>query len=179
MHTMRNRVPQGQEFRPRHAHPGRSEPGWRRVRRTWPPVGQPRSTSQKSPALQAGEQSKACSSTSTTPSSTTPARNAPASSPACTDSACCAASPTPPSSAPTSTARPNPPPGIFRAGCARLGLPPHQVAYVGDKYDLDALGARAAGLHPFWLDRTASRTPADDGIHVLHTLADLPAALHA
>ncbi|WP_224283530.1 HAD family hydrolase [Streptomyces sp. LS1784] len=71
-----------------------------------------------------------------------------------------------------------PAPGIFRAGCARLGLPPHQVAYVGDKYDLDALGARAAGLHSFWLDRAASRTPVDDGIRVLHSLADLPAALH-
>lgn len=72
-----------------------------------------------------------------------------------------------------------PAPGIFLAGCARLGLPPHEVAYVGDNYALDALGARAAGLHPFWLDRTATAAPVDAGIHVLHTLADLPAALPA
>ncbi|MFD5435442.1 HAD family hydrolase [Kitasatospora sp. NPDC127067] len=72
-----------------------------------------------------------------------------------------------------------PDPAIFWTGCARLGLPPHEVAYVGDNYDLDALGARNAGLHPFWLDRTATRTaPVDDGIHVLHTLTALPAALH-
>ncbi|MFE7594786.1 HAD family hydrolase [Kitasatospora sp. NPDC057512] len=70
-----------------------------------------------------------------------------------------------------------PAPAIFLTGCARLGLPPHEVAYVGDRYDLDALGARGAGLRPFWLDRAASRAPVDDGIHVLHTLAELPAAL--
>ncbi|MFD4657770.1 HAD family hydrolase [Kitasatospora sp. NPDC058444] len=74
-----------------------------------------------------------------------------------------------------------PAPGIFLAGCARLGLPPHEVAYVGDDHALDALGARAAGLHPFWLDRTATATAtaAGDGIRVLHTLTDLPAALSA
>ncbi|MFJ8623372.1 HAD family hydrolase [Kitasatospora sp. NPDC093550] len=70
-----------------------------------------------------------------------------------------------------------PAPGIFRAGCARLGLAPHEVAYVGDKYDLDALGARDAGLHAFWLDRAASPAPAGHGVRVLHTLAALPAAL--
>ncbi len=30
--------------------------------------------------------------------------------------------------------------GIFRVGCERLGLAPCEVAYVGDRYDLDALG---------------------------------------
>ncbi|MEV7775628.1 HAD family hydrolase [Kitasatospora sp. NPDC086791] len=72
-----------------------------------------------------------------------------------------------------------PAPGIFRAGCARLGLAPHQVAYVGDKHDLDALGARDAGLRAFWLDRSASGTPAGEGIAVLHSLTALPAALAA
>ncbi|WP_051711622.1 HAD family hydrolase [Streptomyces sp. NRRL S-350] len=73
-----------------------------------------------------------------------------------------------------------PAPGIFRAGCERLGLAPHEVAYVGDKYDLDALGARDAGLHAFWLDRsarTAPPAPPAPGIRVLHSLAALPAAL--
>ncbi|MEU9048090.1 MULTISPECIES: HAD family hydrolase [unclassified Kitasatospora] len=72
-----------------------------------------------------------------------------------------------------------PAPGIFRAGCARLGLAPHEVAYVGDKYDLDALGARDAGLHAFWLDRSADGAPVADGVHVLHSLEALPAALGA
>ncbi|MBD0690077.1 HAD family hydrolase [Streptomyces sp. CBMA123] len=67
--------------------------------------------------------------------------------------------------------------GIFHAGCAALGLPPHEVAYVGDKYTHDAEGARDAGLHAFWLDRAATATPAGEGIHVLHTLTTLPQAL--
>ncbi|MEU3572315.1 HAD family hydrolase [Kitasatospora sp. NPDC036755] len=75
-----------------------------------------------------------------------------------------------------------PAPGIFLAACARLGLPPHQVAHVGDNYALDALGARAAGLRPFWLDRTPTATPTPaataPGIHHLPTLTPLPAALH-
>ncbi|MFG2908492.1 HAD family hydrolase [Kitasatospora sp. NPDC048286] len=73
-----------------------------------------------------------------------------------------------------------PAPGIFLAACARLGLPPHQVAHVGDNYTLDALAALDAGLHPFWLDRTATHpSPAEHDIPVLHTLTALPAALPA
>ncbi|MDI2131058.1 HAD family hydrolase [Yinghuangia seranimata] len=68
---------------------------------------------------------------------------------------------------------------IFAAGCRALGLPPHEVAYVGDKYDLDAVGAREAGLRAYWLDRgrTASATTVEPGIRVLQTLDELPAAL--
>ncbi|MER6300712.1 HAD family hydrolase [Kitasatospora sp. NPDC001539] len=72
-----------------------------------------------------------------------------------------------------------PAPGIFLAGCAALGLPPGEVAYVGDKYVLDAEGAHRAGLTAFWLDRAASRAPVAPGIRVLHTLDDLPRALAA
>ncbi|MEU8925817.1 HAD family hydrolase [Kitasatospora sp. NPDC048545] len=72
-----------------------------------------------------------------------------------------------------------PAPGIFLAGCARLALAPHEVAYVGDKYDVDALGARDAGLRAFWLDRSGTGAPAGEGIGVLHSLTDLPAALEA
>lgn len=74
-----------------------------------------------------------------------------------------------------------PAPGIFHAACALLGLPPEQVAHVGDRYDLDAAGARDAGLHAFWLDRAATTPPGPDGrgVHVLHTLHALPDALAA
>ncbi|MFC4493933.1 HAD family hydrolase [Streptomyces ovatisporus] len=44
----------------------------------------------------------------------------------------------------------------FRAGCAALGLPPQEVAYVGDRYDIDARAADEAGLHGIWLDRTGT-----------------------
>ena len=74
----------------------------------------------------------------------------------------------------------------FRAGCAALGLPPEQVAYVGDKLATDALGALGAGLHPVWLDRPAAGAadrPAADpvavpaAVHRIRTLADLPGVL--
>ncbi|GFH35532.1 HAD family hydrolase [Streptomyces pacificus] len=41
----------------------------------------------------------------------------------------------------------------FHAACDALGLPPEQVAYVGDHPDIDARGAADAGLTGIWLDR--------------------------
>jgi putative hydrolase of the HAD superfamily len=73
---------------------------------------------------------------------------------------------------------PKPAPGIFLAGCARLGLPPEQVAYVGDRYTVDALGAHEAGLRAFWLSR-APHSLADPAVPVLRTLHDLLPALAA
>ncbi|MCX3060053.1 HAD family hydrolase [Streptomyces beihaiensis] len=46
-----------------------------------------------------------------------------------------------------------PEPGAFHAVCERLGLAPHEVAYVGDQPDTDARGAVEAGLTGIWLDR--------------------------
>ncbi|MEW9527239.1 HAD family hydrolase [Microbispora sp. NPDC049125] len=66
-----------------------------------------------------------------------------------------------------------PDPAIFHAGCDLLGLPPHQVAYVGDRYDVDALGARAAGLRPYWLDRAATATTPLGGVTVIRSLDEL------
>ncbi|MFI6483291.1 HAD family hydrolase [Nonomuraea sp. NPDC050663] len=66
-----------------------------------------------------------------------------------------------------------PDPTIFLAGCARLGLEPYETAYVGDKYDVDAIGARDAGLTAFWLDRNKSARPPEDGIRVIHSLTEL------
>ncbi|MEV0349492.1 HAD family hydrolase [Nonomuraea sp. NPDC050680] len=68
---------------------------------------------------------------------------------------------------------------IFVAGCTSLGLQSHEVAYVGDKYALDAVGAHEAGLHAYWLDRanTSDSTAISNGIRVIHSLDELPAAL--
>ncbi len=41
---------------------------------------------------------------------------------------------------------------IFHLALARLGLPPHEAAYVGDSYGHDALGARRVGMQPILLD---------------------------
>jgi putative hydrolase of the HAD superfamily len=72
-----------------------------------------------------------------------------------------------------------PAPSIFLAGCASLELAPDEVAYVGDKYSLDAEGASDAGLHAYWLDRGFASYGHDvrDGIRVIHSLDELPDAL--
>lgn len=49
-----------------------------------------------------------------------------------------------------------PAPEAFHAACTALGLPPHQVAYVGDQPDIDARGALEAGLRGIWLDRAGT-----------------------
>ncbi|MEU5218414.1 HAD family hydrolase [Streptomyces sp. NPDC020807] len=49
-----------------------------------------------------------------------------------------------------------PAPEAFRAACTALGLPPEQVAYVGDQPDIDARGATEAGLLGVWLDRAGT-----------------------
>ncbi|MGW7196493.1 HAD family hydrolase [Streptomyces chryseus] len=46
-----------------------------------------------------------------------------------------------------------PAPEAFHAACDALGLPPQEVAYVGDQPDIDARGAVDAGLVGIWLDR--------------------------
>ncbi|MEU1513894.1 HAD family hydrolase [Streptomyces sp. NPDC005811] len=72
-----------------------------------------------------------------------------------------------------------PAPSIFLAGCTSLGLPPHEVAYVGDKYTIDAMGSHDAGLHAFWLDRANNESGhvTNGRIRVIHSLHELPDAL--
>ncbi|GII58587.1 hydrolase [Planotetraspora thailandica] len=72
---------------------------------------------------------------------------------------------------------PKPDAGIFLAACALLGLPAHQVAYVGDKYEIDAVGAREAGLRSYWIDREATGAPSSEGITVIRSLDELVASL--
>lgn len=56
--------------------------------------------------------------------------------------------------------------GIFHAACAALDISAGQTVHVGDRLDLDAEAAHAAGLHGVWLDR--SRRGAMSGRHALH-----------
>lgn len=65
---------------------------------------------------------------------------------------------------------------IFRGACRALGVRPSQAVHVGDRLDTDAEGARDAGLHGVWLDRSGcgARTPGA-GISVIGCLAELPA----
>ncbi|THA24332.1 HAD family hydrolase [Streptomyces sp. RKND-216] len=63
----------------------------------------------------------------------------------------------------------------FLAGCAALDLPPHEVAYVGDRLDLDAEAAVAAGLTGVWPDRNGGSAAAFSPR--ISVLTDLPAVL--
>lgn len=51
-----------------------------------------------------------------------------------------------------------PDPRIFHAACAALGVQPQAALNVGDNYELDVTGARAAGLQAVHLDRTGTST---------------------
>ncbi|MGZ4592195.1 MAG: HAD family hydrolase [Actinomycetes bacterium] len=46
-----------------------------------------------------------------------------------------------------------PDPRVFRHACELLGTAPAATAFVGDRLDHDAIGARDAGLRAVWLDR--------------------------
>jgi putative hydrolase of the HAD superfamily len=67
---------------------------------------------------------------------------------------------------------------IFRRACRALGVCPGQAVHVGDQLDTDAEGARDAGLHGVWLDRSGRGVvPPGAGISVIGRLAELPALL--
>lgn len=62
---------------------------------------------------------------------------------------------------------------IFQRAAAAVGLPAERVAYVGDRLDVDARGATAAGMLGVWIDRAgAGEAPA--GVAVIGSLTELP-----
>ncbi|RJQ68371.1 HAD family hydrolase [Pseudonocardiaceae bacterium YIM PH 21723] len=73
-----------------------------------------------------------------------------------------------------------PDPEIFHAACAAAGVHPWETVHVGDRLDLDAIGAYEAGLHGVWLNRpelaaerdTGQRVP--QGVSVIEDLTELP-----
>ncbi|MFJ6720126.1 MULTISPECIES: HAD family hydrolase [unclassified Streptomyces] len=72
-----------------------------------------------------------------------------------------------------------PDPAAFLRACDALGLPPEAVAYVGDQPEIDARGARDAGLTAVWLDRYGAPGPTPEGVHRISGLAQLPALVAA
>jgi HAD superfamily hydrolase (TIGR01509 family) len=65
-----------------------------------------------------------------------------------------------------------PDPRIFELAMEKLGVAPHEVVYVGDTYEVDVLGARAAGIEAVYL----SDEPRDD-VACIASILDLPAVL--
>jgi putative hydrolase of the HAD superfamily len=70
-----------------------------------------------------------------------------------------------------------PNPMIFHTACRQLGVPIEQAIHVGDRLDVDAVGACNAGLHGVWLHRGGPGWLAPAGIRVIDSLANLPAML--
>jgi putative hydrolase of the HAD superfamily len=71
-----------------------------------------------------------------------------------------------------------PAPEIFHAACQQLQVSPGRTVHIGDRLDLDAVGARDAGLHAVWLNRheiPAQHAPL--GVQVIPDLAELPSLL--
>ncbi len=62
-----------------------------------------------------------------------------------------------------------PDPRIFLAATGKLGLAPASCAYVGDLYEIDILGARAAGLRPILI----GACPAPDPVERVANLSGL------
>jgi len=54
-----------------------------------------------------------------------------------------------------------PDPRIFSVAVEALGLEPAACAYVGDIYDIDVVGARAAGLRPILIGRCPAPEPVE------------------
>ena len=67
-----------------------------------------------------------------------------------------------------------PHPGIFEAACEAVGASPSACVLVGDRLELDALGARDAGLTGVWLDRRGTGG-APASVPTIPRLSELPA----
>ncbi|MEV5976888.1 HAD family hydrolase [Streptomyces sp. NPDC052114] len=72
-----------------------------------------------------------------------------------------------------------PAPEAFRAVCETLALEPAEIAYVGDQPEIDARGARDAGLLGIWLDRNGGVREGPSGVHRITRLSELPPVLRA
>ncbi len=51
----------------------------------------------------------------------------------------------------------------FEAAVRALGEPPERIAFVGDSYEADVLGAARFGMHPVWVLPLADPSPQEDG----------------
>ncbi len=67
-----------------------------------------------------------------------------------------------------------PQPEIFQAACEAVGASPSDCLHVGDRLDVDALGARDAGLTGVWFDRIG-KGGGPPGVSTIARLSELPA----
>jgi putative hydrolase of the HAD superfamily len=65
-----------------------------------------------------------------------------------------------------------PDPALFRHALESLGVAPEHAVHVGDRWENDVLGARAAGLAAWLLDRDGTRPAGPDVVRSLTEAAD-------
>jgi putative hydrolase of the HAD superfamily len=70
-----------------------------------------------------------------------------------------------------------PDPRIFQAALTRAGVKAENAVHVGDRYEVDVVGARSAGVKPVLLDRNDIYPEVTDCPRI-HSLAELPALLN-
>lgn len=72
-----------------------------------------------------------------------------------------------------------PDPIFFTGALEAAGCLPVQAVMVGDNYDSDIRGARAAGFHTVWYNPGSAEPPRGETAHdfVIHHLGELPAVL--
>jgi putative hydrolase of the HAD superfamily len=69
-----------------------------------------------------------------------------------------------------------PAPEVFWKVCQKMGIKPNECLHVGDRLDVDARGAKAAGLLSVWLNRnTADQSRGTFEGETITTLAELHA----
>ena len=68
-----------------------------------------------------------------------------------------------------------PDPAIFRIACERAGVQPEEAVHVGDIYEIDILGARAAGIRAVLIDPDGRHTGRD--CDRITAITELPAWL--
>jgi putative hydrolase of the HAD superfamily len=68
-----------------------------------------------------------------------------------------------------------PDPRFFASILAAIGVPPERALHVGDVYEIDVVGARAAGLGVVLVD-IEDRSVGRNVVRI-HALAELPALL--
>src|SRR5207253_8139015 len=72
-----------------------------------------------------------------------------------------------------------PNPRIFEIACEAMKIKPEETVYVGDIYEIDVLGARAAGIKAFLLHNGEKDPHWDADVEVIPTLYALRSTLYA
>ena len=66
---------------------------------------------------------------------------------------------------------------IFLQACRMVGVPPHEVLFVGDSYVNDVNGSKSVGMYPIWFDTDGSNPSHDGSVKSITELSELESIL--